>query len=971
MNSSEIRVALRWILSRSWLGAAVATHSALAGLGFVVLSQTGWAGAYSWIFAAVGTVIAVFVPWINWWFQRKYAARSEAKQRLAKVTDTLPMPTRPVDRRPSSLLAADNRVIEFIDHREDRATLSAWADDELSAPILFLKGSTGTGKTRLTIEWAAQRTDLAVLRVRPGTEASIVGDANALDKSVALVVDLTFPRPELNSLINDLARSSGRKIRLIIEIRTEAMIEHLRASVDTQGRLLLETAASHTLSICDGDADVVRRIRRAHADLRAKLNIQEAPLPELAAPCTFRSINETVVASILGDISADRKSIGGALLSSEAAAWRAGGPGFSPSIDPATAMACIGSLTLFGAHSELAAVDLLRLVPELADARLERRYELARWIRRLYPGAADTEFVGHIEPPSLQHAVCGSIDSSVIDSMSAHPGLPKTAVARALAVLIPASVTFPHLAGAVSNLLHSAVGENLPDAVRTAILTQRPIDVDRAVAQAVAGGEVEISETTIAMLSTLIGHRMLVTRAAVAGNTVSSARQSGDLHELALALDDLHMASRVAGDSGAALESVKEAFDLYEVLCAENSTVSVRERAAQAAMNVGKALYERGRYSDARSYLEKSESGYRALYADVGENMVGRLAMVRATRGWLDIDDGDIDGGISAINEALDLLTRRPQTESEQEAGALARVRTLRVRALTNHGHEGESLFEELEDVISMNRSLAQSGEVFDISDYLESLQCRVVLARRLPDRREGEVAYAQDAVEIARNYADSYAGIFDIALAQALLNYSFSLVSARISSEDAVEASQESVAIYWRLCRTDAHRFRINLSSALCSLGAARMSSLSPAGYTEAIDAFQRAVDELRTLDTGGSTLLACKMRCDSKIRIAHCTKELGYETRALALLDAAVDTIEEAEAEHSGLFTARLAAALAVKAHWLASPDGSLPLLTRSIELFESVENLAPEFEPTYRSALDLRAQFDSGQPQLKYRV
>ncbi len=137
--------------------------------------------------------------------------------------------------------------------------------------------------------------------------------------------------------------------------------------------------------------------------------------------------------------------IGTYLLGQEQTSWRPSGGAFGGDAEFELRVVCL--LTLLGAGNEDEAAELLRRVPDLADATEERRRSLARWVRGLYPGDIADQWVGQLEPDLLAHALYATVfgDDECFTARLVDPEPSPAQVTRALHGLVPGTATFPTL----------------------------------------------------------------------------------------------------------------------------------------------------------------------------------------------------------------------------------------------------------------------------------------------------------------------------------------------------------------------------------------------------------------------------------------------------------------------------------------------------------------------------------------------
>jgi hypothetical protein len=447
-----------------------------------------------------------------------------------------------------------------------------------------------------------------------GRERGLVELLLACDEPAIVVIDLKHPRPGLAALLADVNAQEGR-IKVVVECRSDSWRGPLRRELDYSDVDMLEGAARLEVGAIGSADDLLRWLNeglaavRQVADLPAKTPEQRGP----AAGTSLLALQTQALDLALSERAAGQPvrgegdqpyaaSVGIALLEQEQRSWR---PPSTELGDPELARRAVCLLTVLGAAEEDEAAEVLRRVPDLQDATEERRRGLARWVRDLYPGEGDGQWVAVPEPDLLTHALCADVlagDRRLPDRL-VDPELPLLQVHRALQVLVPGTASFLSLGPVVQAILDASPFNALPHSVAVALYSEDSPSVDSFLADYIR--RTQPGYELLDSLEGLAPDSLLDVSAALAEARVDLAREkAGQLPALASALERLSGALDRLGRRVDGLAAIEEAVAIYRRLSNDNPA-AYRPRLAFALNDLGAALDQVGRAVDSLSVTEE------------------------------------------------------------------------------------------------------------------------------------------------------------------------------------------------------------------------------------------------------------------------------------------------------------------------------------------------------------------------------
>lgn len=722
---------------------------------------------------------------------------------------------------PARLVRAHAGVFPYVDRGGLLGELRSWLD--LPAPFagFVIGGRGGSGKTRLAVELCEH------LRGRGWLSGflSRISDQSMLDGLVQaplgrlVVVDYAEARVEQLQFLLPLLQTNAtpeNPVRVLLLVRAgpaqaKGWPAQLRNQVDALDTVLDECEARILEETPLESSDRAELFRLA-AD--AFISRMDPRPPEPAAPDldkeVFASPLMVVIAAYLsaygdGVPPASRAELLDEVLAHEHRYWQQNSAGLES--DDVLRERVVALATLVRADSEAGAADLLRLLPDLADAPLERRNRLARWVRDQYPGPG---WWNPLEPDLVgEHLVARCFSGHADVLRGALASSDPDAITRPLEVLARAAADHPELEAALEPVLSEALGHLCGIAVRQA---EQARDKDL-----LYGNAVTAARAIAAALSTVEVHP----RALFAALDLMPTRPNVVLNELALTLSRKevercrsagvpkpllaaalnNLASRLAegGRREEALEVIEAAVRTFRSLF-EAEPESHQAGLAMSLNNLSNCLSEVGRRKEAlepgeeairlrRPLSEVDPDAHKADLAMALNNVSGRLA-----------EAGRLDDALGAIEEAVELYESLAADEPEIYEADLA-------MALGNLGNhlvrtgEPEEALNATEHAVERYRRLAESDPAAHEHELAMALSNLAGCLAGVDSERGLEVV--EEAVQRFRLLAEANPAAYESDLAMALNNLSFHR-AALGEHEKALIAIQESVMRYLPLAKAN-----------------------------------------------------------------------------------------------------------------------------------------------------------------------
>jgi hypothetical protein len=441
---------------------AVLTVAAAVGLGF---AAGAWAG--------VVTAFAGLVPTALWETTRERRERNKtAARRREKALAIFAPPIEvadagvevagddPAERGAAWYLRPEAQVVSFRP-RPELGELLEWCVTVGHLGVRLVTGDGGAGKTRLAVQLSQDlaRDGWRVMWVPPGWEGAAIGAVRAVREPALLVVDYAETRPGLAGLLADAAGAADcPELRVVLLARSAGeWWQELLDGVEYRLGQVLEAAAPISLGPvtgASGQQEIFDEAMEAFAG-RLEVACSDATLTLTDPDAVVLVVHAAALLAVLDHAgrgggsrpSQTARDVLTGLLRHEARYWHKSAAARGLRLDPSVERLAVAVACLIGADSEAEATGRLSGVPDLAGSP-ERRGQVARWLRDLYPGSPDPpgagerDWIGSLRPNRLAEQL-------VTEQFWARPallphlfaGLSKHRIIRALTVLARAALT--------------------------------------------------------------------------------------------------------------------------------------------------------------------------------------------------------------------------------------------------------------------------------------------------------------------------------------------------------------------------------------------------------------------------------------------------------------------------------------------------------------------------------------------------
>jgi PST family polysaccharide transporter len=440
--------------------------------------------------------------------------------------------------RITGLLRPEAQIVPFWP-RSELGELLDWCRAPGQVAVRLVTGEGGAGKTRLAIELARVlgAAGWQALWVPPGKEAEAVGTARRIARPAVLLVDYVETRAGILELLAEAADGggdlSGPELRVVLLARSSGEWWHklINQAGYRLGELLLDGRPIPLGPLTQGavqhavfDAAVTEfaaRLGVSRPAARLTLSDPDAVILVVHAAALSAVLDHVELTAGSGPRSS--AEVLDSLLRREIRYCAQAAAARGLDLDPSVQRRAIAAGCLIGADSESAVAELLRRLPDFGESA-ERRGQVARWLRDLYPGNAPddgeaTEWLGSLCPDqAAEQLIVGELTQQPGLIPALFTGLDESRAKRALTVLGRAALRYPGavplLARALAADLENLAVPALAVAVETNALVDRLI-ADAIAAQAIPATTLErtaaaiprgspaLAETAIAVLQRL------------------------------------------------------------------------------------------------------------------------------------------------------------------------------------------------------------------------------------------------------------------------------------------------------------------------------------------------------------------------------------------------------------------------------------------------------------------------------------
>jgi tetratricopeptide (TPR) repeat protein len=755
-----------------------------------------------------------------------------------------------------NMLLADREVAPFRGRHADLAWLDSWLNDAEAGPVALVTGPAGVGKTRLVTEWAGHRPPgWAAGWLNPGCGADAIAAVQACGEPALILVDDADQRPDMTAMLGALAapQRTGSLVRVVLIARAPSLADQLARNLADQHRWVMARAQELAVGPNGNAEDHVRWFREA---VRAYAKALATPPPDLPDDISVRSFDPsepilTLQAQALLTVLNSQRGrpmspaadvhpfdeVADLLFKHEEHRWHATAmlpsTGVSDLTDPVQAEA-IAALLLYGPADLAQAADVLRRLPDLADASAERLANIARWASALYP--ADPPWTIRIKPDMMAEWFLVAQLARTPELAPLLGDLDAPQAAAALVFFAHASDHMPQAADLFASIV-ATDAIHLTEAAMTAAVTATAgrVQLDGKIAALVL--QSDWPADAIAEIEGRLPAVLPNTRAAVAEAQVRIARGAPDA-DLAKSLDLLGTRLGRLGRHKDALVAAQEAVRLHRRI-ARKSPARQRDLATSLT-NLGVRLGAAGRRKKALAVTEEAVGLTRRLAAD-NPALKPELAMSLNNLGLYLREMGRLREALAVSEESVG-IARGFAAEDPSLQLDLA-------MALDNLGTDLALLGRHQEALEAAQEAARMYWQIMPGNPALEPERARVLsnLGNRLAElsRHRESLTATEEAVRMYRQLARDNPAAFRPELARSL-----NVLGVRLGEvgrlPDALTANSEAVALYRQLA-TDNPAVRPDLAGSLSNLSV-RMGEHGR--HLEALAAAEDAVALWRRLD-------------------------------------------------------------------------------------------------------------------------
>ncbi|WP_329261209.1 tetratricopeptide repeat protein [Actinoallomurus sp. NBC_01490] len=888
------------------------------------------------------------------------------------------------------LLLPRHGVVPFSGRAGELASLRDWCRSAESFSVALVTGEGGAGKSRLAAELCVR------MREEDGWDAH-VADQDLVDDEAWARMDPVWPLllvfdyaermiPALTRLAERLANSrhAGPPVRLLLVARQaggwwrtiDAETDGLFTEV-TDLRLALTPAGF-------GPAERAEQAAAAVAAFAERLGVAAGPAPDVSSD-EYDSpllVHIAALLSVHGErIDADapdglRKRLLDRLLDRERRRWGHAQTGWNGGVRvhlglgevPAQQAVALAALT---EPDRDEARELLRTVPDLADATSERRGQVADWLVRAFPAEDDREGVpaiASLRPDALTERLLATtpgladLTARLVDEEARTPAH-LAHLARMLHALRLAADRDGSVRQVLGALLASRLRELLTAAatapwsafswlLNDCLAEYGDPDADPArseTARAIA----EAAQASLeAVHPNLLLGRLAVTHARLAVRHCRGAVAAPPPGELADALIRLGSACTSLGRHDEAVDALREATGILQSPAGPTPDPATL---AHARYSLGVALGNAGRFAEAveesgaatvlyeelstaeperyRPHLANSLRNYANDLTDAGRHQEALAFAGRAVKRFAELARTDHDRYGAEFADALSTLAiayardGHPDTALSASLQAVAildgvSAESERLRpdvlhrcayALINLSADLADLdrHEEAADATARAAAIRERLAVVDLErygpEYARALDLLVKRSERI-GRHDEAMSAAEQRVRVCSALAATDPLRHGRSLADGLLVLGHRSWQAG-DARRALDVTQEAVTAYHDLPEPDRDESRPYLAQALHNLS---IQCLMAGDMEGAVAAADEAVEIRRALVTEFSSEPAVADLAASLSQLGQTYAALGPRSKAWAAVEEAVALIRQVAESSPGTYRPRLARTL-----------------------------------------------------------
>lgn len=413
--------------------------------------------------------------------------------------------------RITGLLRPEAQVVPFWP-RSELGELVRWCKGPGQVAVRLVTGEGGAGKTRLAIELARalEAEGWQALWVQPGKETEAVGAARRIARPAVLLVDYAEARAGIPGLLAEAAGGDGDPsaldLRVVLLARSTGEWWHklINQSGYRLGEMLV---AERPIQLGPVTHGVARRavFDAAVTEFAARLGVSRpAARLTLSDPdAVVLAVHAAALSAVLdhaeltaGSGPRSTADVLDSLLRREIRYCAQAAAARSLDLDPSVQRRAIVAGCLIGADSESDTAELLCRLPDFGESA-ERRGQVARWLRDLYPGNPPddrwaTEWLGSLCPDqAAEQLIVGELTEEPGLIPALFTGLDESRAKRALTVLGRAALRYPDAAPLLARALAADL-ENLAFPA-FAVAVETNASVGRLIAEAIEAQEIPTS----------------------------------------------------------------------------------------------------------------------------------------------------------------------------------------------------------------------------------------------------------------------------------------------------------------------------------------------------------------------------------------------------------------------------------------------------------------------------------------------
>jgi hypothetical protein len=703
-------------------------------------------------------------------------------------------------------------------------------------------GSGGSGKTRLAVELCGAATSLGWVAglLLPAAEQAALEELAAVPAGRLVVVDYAEYRVEqLEALLRPLIEGAAadRPVRVLLLIRSSPLTSESLAApllghsdwLDT----VLDLAELSSLSDAPLDALSRSHLFEEAVDAFSSWSGKSEALVNRPKPTLD---NEDFQAPLLVIIAAFLFVAGGVEVPERSAElleevirhedryWQPGQ--YTLPLDQVVRRRAVALATLVTASTEAGGAELLLSLDDLADANIERRRVIARWLASLYPGPG---WWNPLEPDLLAEHLVATTLADMREVLVMTLRLERDSVVRSLELFARAAANYEQLRAALAEVLSESL----------AGLAQRA--VDEVQAQAVLKSALRM-ESTASALNRLLG--IVKADESALSDALATMPQRPDLllsplaltlstdycdvlrdaarsdealtSKVAWALNDLSIRYKDMGRLDPALDAIREAVEIRTRLVASGASEE-RSLLATALTNLSNQQAAKGlEVSSADLKVASLQSAEAAMaicqelyVVDDGYSVNYAGSLSNLSNRYAEFDRPE--DSLFTLEAALAVFLGMPErVQSEQRHGLVGMLNNLAIR-LSGDPTRAIEAAEAARDALRLCHALVQET----VTSHQPLLAVVLMtLARVSPDDAE-VLASLEEACRVRRALASFDPSTYEVALADSLTTLGERLERLDCIPE-AKAALSEAADCFGRLAEADPSRFMPRMTAAL-----------------------------------------------------------------------------------------------------------------------------------------------------------